>query len=277
MNTSEYISSGILESYALGLCNATEAADVERMCTLYPEIKAELEDIQSSLGGYVQAHAVNPPESVKASIFNKINELEKAEEYTTPKTETKVIPLVPPASNQNTYKYFAAASLVLLGLSVIGNIVFYGKWKQANEQVIALNNEKNVLADGLKTNTVRLNNMQQSLAVMSNPDISRVMMKGVEKSPESLAVIYWNKQSKEVYVEVKNLPKLEDGKQYQLWAIVDGKPVDAGMLPLNESDSTMIKMKDFESAQAFAITIEKAGGSPSPTLEQMVVMGATNG
>ena len=162
-------------------------------------------------------------------------------------------------------------------MSVIGNIVFYGKWKQANEQVIALNNEKNVLADGLKTNTVRLNNMQQSLAVMSNPDISRVMMKGVEKSPESLAVIYWNKQSKEVYVEVKNLPKLEDGKQYQLWAIVDGKPVDAGMLPLNESDSTMIKMKDFESAQAFAITIEKAGGSPSPTLEQMVVMGATNG
>lgn len=276
MNTSEYISSGILESYALGLCNATEAADVERMCALHPEIKAELEDIQSSLGGYAQAHAVNPPESVKASIFNKINELEKAENNTQPKAETKIIPLTA-SSNQNTYKYFAAASVALLGLSVIGNIVFYGKWKQANEQVIALNNEKNVLADGLKTNTVRLNNMQQSLAVMSNPDISRVMMKGVEKSPESLAVIYWNKQSKEVYVEVKSLPKLEDGKQYQLWAIVDGKPVDAGMLPLNDTDSTMIKMKDFESAQAFAITIEKAGGSPSPTLEQMVVMGATNG
>lgn len=277
MNTSEYISSGILESYALGLCNATEAADVERMCALHPEIKAELEDIQSSLGGYAQAHAVNPPESVKASIFNKINELEKAENNIKPKEETKIIPLTPSSSNQNTYKYFAAASVALLGLSVIGNIVFYGKWKQANEQIIALNSEKNVLADGLKTNTVRLNNMQQSMAVMSNPDISRVMMKGVEKSPESLAVIYWNKQSKEVYVEVKKLPKLEDGKQYQLWAIVDGKPVDAGMLPLNESDSTMIKMKDFESAQAFAITIEKAGGSPSPTLEQMVVMGATNG
>lgn len=276
MNTSEYISSGILESYALGLCNATEAADVERMCALHPEIKAELEDIQSSLGGYAQAHAVNPPESVKASIFNKINELEKAENNTQPKAETKIIPLTA-SSNQNTYKYFAAASVALLGLSVIGNIVFYGKWKQANEQVIALNNEKNVLADGLKTNTVRLNNMQQSLAVMSNPDISRVMMKGVEKSPESLAVIYWNKQSKEVYVEVKNLPKLEDGKQYQLWAIVDGKPVDAGMLPLNDTDSTMIKMKDFESAQAFAITIEKTGGSAAPTLEQMVVMGATNG
>lgn len=277
MNTSEYISSGILESYALGLCNATEAADVERMCASHPEIKSELDAIQLSLGNYAQAHSVTPPPSVKANIFNQIDKLEKAENNVEVKHQTKVIPISTGTTSNNTYKYFAAASIVLLGLSVIGNIVFYGKWKQANEQVIALNSEKNVLADGLKTNTVKLNNMQQSLAVMSNPDISRVMMKGVEKSPESLAVIYWNKQNKEVYIEVKNLPKLEDGKQYQLWAIVDGKPVDAGMLPLNDSDSTMIKMKDFESAQAFAITIEKAGGSPSPTLEQMVVMGATNG
>lgn len=277
MNTSEYISSGILESYALGFCNATEAADVERMCASHPEIKAELDAIQLSLGNYAQAHSVTPPPSVKANIFNQIDELEKAENNVEEKHQTKVIPISTGTTSNNTYKYFAAASIVLLGLSVIGNIVFYGKWKQANEQVIALNSEKNVLADGLKTNTVKLNNMQQSLAVMGNPDISRVMMKGVEKSPESLAVIYWNKQNKEVYIEVKNLPKLEDGKQYQLWAIVDGKPVDAGMLPLNDSDSTMIKMKDFESAQAFAITIEKAGGSPAPTLEQMVVMGATNG
>lgn len=277
MNTSEYISSGILESYALGLCNATEAADVERMCASHPVIKAELDAIQLSLGNYAQAHSVTPPPSVKANIFNQIDELEKAENSIEEKHQTKVIPISTGTTSNNPYKYFAAASIVLLGLSVIGNIVFYGKWKQANEQVIALNSEKNVLADGLKTNTVKLNNMQQSLAVMSNPDISRVMMKGVEKSPESLAVIYWNKQNKEVYIEVKNLPKLEDGKQYQLWAIVDGKPVDAGMLPLNDSDSTIIKMKDFESAQAFAITIEKAGGSPAPTLEQMVVMGATNG
>ncbi len=277
MNTSEYISSGILESYALGLCNATEAADVERMCASHPEIKAELEAIQLSLGNYAQAHSVTPPTSVKANIFNQIDELEKGEKIVEEKHQTKIIPISTGTTSNNTYKYFAAASIVLLGLSVIGNIIFYGKWKQANEQVIALNSEKNVLADGLKTNTVKLNNMQQSLAVMSNPDISRVMMKGVEKSPESLAVIYWNKQNKEVYIEVKNLPKLEDGKQYQLWAIVDGKPVDAGMLPLNDTDSTMLKMKDFESAQAFAITIEKAGGSASPTLEQMVVMGATNG
>jgi anti-sigma-K factor RskA len=31
-------------------------------------------------------------------------------------------------------------------------------------------------------------------------------------------------------------------------------------------------MKSFGSAQAFAITLEKAGGSPTPTMDEMYVM-----
>lgn len=273
MKTNEYISSGILESYALGLCNASEAADVERMCALHTDIKAELEAIQLSLGTYAQAHSMAPPPELKDKIFTEIASLET--ENIKP-NNAKVISLNAGSATNNTYKYLAAASVVFLALSVIANIVFYGKWKQANEEVIALNTEKTILADGLKTNKVKLDNMQQSMAIMSNPAVSRVLMKGVEKSPESMAMIYWDKQNKSVYIEVKNLPVLPEGKQYQLWAIVDGKPVDAGMLPIADSDSTMLKMKDFETAQAFAITMENMGGSQSPTLEQMVVMGATN-
>ncbi len=273
MKTNEYISSGILESYALGLCNASEAADVERMCVLHTDIKAELEAIQLSLGTYAQAHSIAPPAELKDKIFTEIASLET--ENVKPHN-AKIIPINAGASTNNIYKYLAVASVVFLALSVIANVVFYGKWKQANEEVIALNTEKTILADGLKTNKVKLDNMQQSMAIIGNPAVSRVMMKGVEKSPESMAMIYWDKQNKSVYIEVKNLPVLPEGKQYQLWAIVDGKPVDAGMLPIAGTDSTMLKMKDFETAQAFAITIENMGGSQSPTLEQMVVMGATN-
>jgi anti-sigma-K factor RskA len=100
------------------------------------------------------------------------------------------------------------------------------------------------------------------------------MMKGVAKSPESMAMVYWNTESKEVFIELKSLPVPEEGKQYQLWAIVDGKPVDAGMITLSEEESSLHRMKDFESAQAFAITLEKQGGSPTPTLSEMYVMGS---
>ena len=83
-----------------------------------------------------------------------------------------------------------------------------------------------------------------------------------------------NKKSKEVFIELHKLPKPETGKQYQLWAIVDGKPVDAGMITMTEGDTSLHRMKDFESAQAFAITLEKEGGVPSPTLSELYVLGS---
>lgn len=59
--------------------------------------------------------------------------------------------------------------------------------------------------------------------------------------------------------------------QYQLWAIVDCKPVDAGMISTEKGVYHIQKMRSFGKAQAFAITLEKADGSPTPTMDQMIV------
>jgi anti-sigma-K factor RskA len=69
------------------------------------------------------------------------------------------------------------------------------------------------------------------------------------------------------------LPPAPAGKQYQLWSIVDDKPVDIGMLD-DHFESKLLKMKNTRSGSvAFAITLEKTGGSPTPTMEEMYVMG----
>ncbi len=81
----------------------------------------------------------------------------------------------------------------------------------------------------------------------------------------------WNVNTKEVYVADVSLPEVPSDKQYQLWAIVDGKPVDAGML--SDAKNLAQKMKVFEKAEMFAITLEKKGGSPTPTMEAMYVAG----
>ena len=54
-----------------------------------------------------------------------------------------------------------------------------------------------------------------------------VVLNGTPKSPEALAKIFWMKNTGQVYIDPSNLPAVPEGKQYQLWAIVDGKPVDA--------------------------------------------------
>ena len=93
-----------------------------------------------------------------------------------------------------------------------------------------------------------------------------------EKSPESIATVYWNKNKKSVYLNPSNLPKPSNDKQYQLWVIKDGVPVDMGMLPQDFTSDTLVKMHETDNAQAFAITLEKKDGVPSPTMSEMYVM-----
>jgi anti-sigma-K factor RskA len=54
--------------------------------------------------------------------------------------------------------------------------------------------------------------------------------------------------------------------------MVDGKPVDAGVFDIKDG-AGMVRMKNIPRAQAFAITLEKKGGSPTPSLDKLYVMG----
>ncbi|HEX8546709.1 MAG TPA: anti-sigma factor, partial [Cytophagaceae bacterium] len=74
-------------------------------------------------------------------------------------------------------------------------------------------------------------------------------------------------------INVKSLPAAPSDQQYQLWALDNGVPIDAGVFEVTDS-LQLQKLKTINSAQAFAVTLEKRGGSVSPTLSSMVVMGA---
>jgi anti-sigma-K factor RskA len=120
----------------------------------------------------------------------------------------------------------------------------------------------------------KLSAYENALNLMKNPLMAIVKMPGSPNSPapSSMATVYWNTESKDVYLLVNQLPRPVAGKQYQLWAIVDGKPVDAGIFDLGEGVS-FVKLKTIPRAEAFAITLEKKGGSETPTMDAMFVMG----
>jgi anti-sigma-K factor RskA len=86
-----------------------------------------------------------------------------------------------------------------------------------------------------------------------------------------MATVFWDKRSKDVYLMPNKLPAPSAGKQYQLWALINGKPVDAGVIDGNCTG--LCKMKNIPNAQGFAITLENQGGSPVPTLTQLIVAG----
>jgi mannose-6-phosphate isomerase-like protein (cupin superfamily) len=78
----EFIESGILEIYVLGQATARETAEVERMATLHPEVRRELDIIEETLEKHAEANAVEPGAIVKAffmAIVDYTIRMEKGE------------------------------------------------------------------------------------------------------------------------------------------------------------------------------------------------------
>ncbi len=275
MQINDIISSGLLELYVLGLTNEQETAQVLAWKAAYPEVGVELLAIENSLEQVDVAKAVSPSVDTKKNLFaaiksNKVENVDKVNSVGEPTTETvPVLPIhtavVKPMSNK--LKYAAAAAAILFVVSAINNFSIYTKYKNATDALAVaeqkINNQNEELAS-----------LKDNLEVPLNSSSQQVVLKGTATAPNSTAKIFWIRTTGDVYVEASGLPETPQGMQYQLWAIIDGKPVDAGVIGFNKKGQkyNIQKMKSFGKAQAFAITLEKAGGSPTPTMEKMYVM-----
>jgi anti-sigma-K factor RskA len=262
--------------YAMGLCSDEESQEVENMMLTYPEIKDEVVSIMQGLENHALAQAQTPPAHIRAEVLSKIaNTTREAKvvEMATAKNESnQSSPLSGPVEFKRGFNWMAAASITLLIASVGGNIWLWNKYNSTSRELVALQKDNSTLANNLNATQANYKQSEKLLAYINAPSTQVVKMSGVPLSPESMATVYWNKESREVYLAVQSLPAPPSDKQYQLWAIVDGVPVDAGMVSLTGNDS-LYRMKDFSSAQAFAITLEKLGGSAVPSLELMYVVG----
>ena len=267
MTPEAYISSGILELYVMGSLEPEELAEVERMAQKHPEVLAAINDIRETLGEFGALHAQTPPPALRHKVLQTIAAV-SAEERA---SETPVIALPSKAEVNIRYARIAiAASISLFLVSALTAVNFYMRWQEAASLANQLLAEKTQLAAESEVLQARANESSELLALIAKPDFRLVNLKGTENHPNASALVAWNPNSAEVYLWVNDLPKPSDDQQYQLWAIVDGQPQDAGVFELGQGS---LKMKEFGKAQAFAITLERKGGSPTPNLAQLHVIG----
>ena len=274
MNISAYIDSGILEEYALGVVSPQEKQEVECLTQVYPELKAELELIEKALEQYALQHGVPAPSRVKTNIFAQMKfgpvVAAASPDATAPVREEYDDTTTAAAPTRPLWATLAVAASVLFAILGLWAAYEYGAARAENEELAAqvetLNERTNTLEQRAEYNEALAANYR-------NPDVKIVRMPGLEKAPDSEVTALWNQKTNEVLLDVQNLPEPPTGKQYQLWTIVDGKPVDMGMLD-DDFEGKLLKMKNSDpNAAAFAITLEDDGGKPSPTMDQMVVMG----
>jgi len=249
----------MLELYAAGALDASERKEVERMLAEHKELRDELDAIEQALENYAVAHARKPRKEVFDTIVSSIKGAEQTEQQTSAKTVA--INATKPRSS-NVLRYMAIAATLLLFVSVAINFYYYSNFHRVQDELAELRDQNTFLTDRNEVIQADFQALKTEIDVIKSPSYVAVTMKGMDVSPNSIASVYWDKTTGRVYVNANNLPAPEAGKQYQLWALKDGKPIDAGVFTMS---GELQLMKNISEADAFAITLEPTGGVPVPT------------
>lgn len=263
METKELIESGTLELYVLQALPPEEQRQIEALRANNAEVNEEIARIETTLQQLATTQSRKPAPYLKTKIAEQ---LEFGIELDLDMENIKSIIIRMPG----IYKY-ATAAAVLLMLSLGGTALYFqSKYSSMHRMNNDLAKENADLMNQVSNLATQNKAIQDVLAVVSDEKNANIVMKGLPLSPTATATVYWNKENGIAYVNCAGLPPVASNEQYQLWAIIDGKPVDMGVI---EKTETFLKMKDVKNAAAFAITIEPQGGSVNPTLEKMVVLG----
>ena len=266
MKVNEVISSGLLESYVLGTATAEENALVLELCSKHPSLNEEMELIEEALINY-SSQTVTPlnkdlKNKISLKLFSTADQIQ----------QTTIVPLTDQSKIIRLYKLGIAASVIFFVTSAIYIFSLQDKLNKINTELLKITNSNISIAQQLSTQQTALVVATSKLQILSDPKIKTIGLKGMNSLASISALIHWNTQSEDVYFNAAILPSAPSDKQYQLWAIVDGKPVDMGVIDFF-TDTTFQKMRSIKNAQSFAVTIENAGGADSPTMNTMCLLG----
>lgn len=259
MDIKEYIESGILEAYALGALSEKERTDVEAAIALNPELADELAAIEESMQRFAEAGAQEPPAFMQEKIWNAI-------QAQNPVPAPKIIPLKAGTAT-STPAWQRAAMLIALVGSMVVNFIFWAQRNTMYEEQVAMQQRVDSLNKQQQTLALQLQHYNKVNEMMADTAMQTIVMQSMVKGHPMAATVYWSKEKGDAYLTANSLPMPPTGMQYQMWVIQDGKPVSMGTLPNEIVDNTSMQKlaMNVKAGQAFAISLEKEGGNPTPT------------
>lgn len=270
MDLSCIILSGDLELYVLGMLPEDEAVKISQLARIFPEVQQEIDRIETDLLATAGVGTAQPSARLKDKLLEAARnqpaaEMPASSDSKAPIAQAKVI------SMRKAMQPMMVAAVLFLILSLAAVVILFASNAGQKKEIAALEKRVQETNNNLTAMQRQASRNQELLLLLQNNNVAQLKLEPLPGKPAASVQLLWNKETSEVFVYNSQLPSPPAGKQYQLWAIVDGQPVSAGVL--SDNTTTLEKMQSFSRADAFAITLEKAGGSDVPTLSEMYVMG----
>jgi anti-sigma-K factor RskA len=108
---------------------------------------------------------------------------------------------------------------------------------------------------------------QAAMAVLSAPDLVRVDLGGQKPAPQATGRALWSRNRGMVFLS-NGLPSVPTGRVYQVWVLVKGAPISAGLLPTDAAGRGTAFFQtpaDIPAPTGVAVSLEPEGGVPQPT------------
>ncbi len=261
MSSNELIESGTLELFVFGLLSETENNEVQEMAKKEPEVQDEIVAIEKAVINL--SYSISP--RLSAQNYNRIHAklIEKQE---------GVVQMDTRRGGMSQYIGWAAAVILMLGIGIQ-----YFKYNEVTEEAQQATAERNKFEQMVATLGHEKTQTERALEIVRNKDNAIISLEGQQVAPEAYAKVYVNSDDNETYVDISGLPEPPEGKEYQVWALKLSPltPTSIGVLDAKNiaENKGIYKVDTFEGVEAFGITLEPAGGSESPTLEQLYTLG----
>lgn len=263
MDIKAYIESGILELYVAGALSETENKEVYALMQQHPEILQEVLEIESAI--------VKLTAHVSKTDTNKSLNIIKRSLGFSGTDDAKVISITKPKYNWITYTGWAAS--IILGLGLLWTVTQNNQLKTNIQTVETQKSQLEIEIEFSKTN---LDKAKTLISVLRDENITQVPLAGQGNFASTSAKVYWDKNTKRIFLDVDGLPEPPEGMVYQVWSLTLNPLTPTSLGTLDEfttDDNKIFEIKNANQSEAFGITLEPAGGSASPTMEQLYTLG----
>jgi len=260
MNAQEYIASGNLELFVYGTLSEAENKEIIAAMEKYPEVKEEVEKIEATLKTLAEGVAPSVSDKVWIAINNKIS-VGTVKHLETDKT-----------TNWPAILGWAASVLLIIGL-----FWMFNQNASLENQLVETQKENQELLERIISTEESLAETETLLNILRDKDIKSVNLPGhTPVAPEAFAKVFYNQNTQTVHLDARGLPDPPEGMVYQVWSLKMDPltPTSIGLLnDFTTIDNKVFVLENIPESEGFGITLEPAGGSPTPTLEQLYTLG----
>ena len=220
----------MIPAHALSALDAADERALNQHLAGCAECRRDLAEWEATAASLaLSAKPMEPSPEVRDKILNKIR---------SEKSPSKVLPF--PSPRRRIWGAIAAALLFVALL-----VSLFLLWQQNRE----------------------LSQQNQFAQVLNAPGSKIIELSGTTEASGATAKLAYDPTGRAVLI-ANGLPRTPAGKEYQLWYIVDNKPIPGKTFAPDNNGQGKLQDQVPEAARRsaiFAITLEPTGGVPSPT------------